>query len=409
MRARRDERVHQDAADPLSFLREEFALPDGVIYLAGNSLGALPRSVPGRVGDVLEKEWGEGLVGSWNTAGWWEAPRRIGARIASLVGAEPAEVVVGDGTSANLFKAVVAAMRLRPGRRAVLGERDNFPTDLYITDGATELLGVEHRRVEPTVEGIRSALAEGDIGAVLLSHVDYRTGELRDMCGLTALVQEHDAVMVWDVCHSVGAVPLELSRCNVDFAVGCTYKYLNGGPGAPAFTYVAARHHGTARQPLTGWHGHAAPFSAADSYQPAPGASAFLSGSQPIVADAALEASVELWERVDQLALRAKSLALTDLFIEGAREAGFDVLTPLDHDHRGSQVALRHPHAFSIVRALAARGIVGDFREPDVLRFGFAALYLRYVDVHDAAAALHDVVRSEAWRDERFQVRSTVT
>ncbi|QVQ52023.1 kynureninase [Spiractinospora alimapuensis] len=409
MSAQRDECVRRDAADPLSSLREEFVLPDGVIYLAGNSLGALPRSVPGRVGDVLEKEWGQGLVGSWNAAGWWEAPRRIGARVASLVGAEPAEVVVGDGTSANLFKAVVAGMRLRPDRRAVVGERGNFPTDLYITDGASELLGVEHRRVDPTVEGITSALAEGDVGAVLLSHVDYRTGTLRDMRALTALVQEHDAVMIWDLCHSVGAVPLELSRCNVDFAVGCTYKYLNAGPGAPAFTYVATRHHGTARQPLTGWHGHAAPFSAADAYHPAPGASAFLSGSQPIVADAALEASLEVWEQVDQSALRAKSLALTDIFIEGARAAGFEVLTPLDHAHRGSQVALRHPHAYPIVRALAARGIVGDFREPDVLRFGFAALYLRHVDAYDAASVLGEVVRSEEWREERFQARSTVT
>lgn len=399
-----------DAADPLAGFRDEFTLPSGVIYLNGNSLGALPKAVPDRVAAVVEREWGQGLVRSWNEAGWWDKPRTLGALAAPLVGAAPEEVVVGDGTSTNLFKTLVAALRLNPSRRVVVGERGNFPTDLYITDGAAELFGgIEHRRLDANPAEFAAALEGGDVAAALLSHVDYRTGELRDMAGMTELAHRHGALMIWDLCHSAGALPVELSACGVDFAVGCTYKYLNAGPGAPAFTYVARRHHATARQPLTGWHGHAAPFSGDDDYVPAAGASRFLSGSQPIVANAALEASLELWARVDLGLLREKSLALTDLFIEVAEPAGLDLLTPAEHRSRGSQVALRHPDGYPIVRALAERGVIGDYREPGILRFGFAPLYLRYVDAFDAAAALVDVVRTEEWRDTRFAQRLTVT
>ncbi|PSK96475.1 kynureninase [Murinocardiopsis flavida] len=400
----------RDAADPLAGLRAEFTLPEGIVYLDGNSLGALPKAAPGRVADLVERQWGHHLIASWNDAGWWDKPRALGAKIAPLVGAWPDEVVVGDGTSVNLFKTLVAALRLNPGRDVVVGEAGNFPTDLYMTQGAAELCGARERRVDRAdAAAIRAALEPGDAAVLLLSHVDYRTGELRDMAGITRLAHEHGALVVWDLCHSVGALPVELNACGVDFAVGCTYKYLNGGPGAPAFTFAAERHHAAARQPLTGWHGHARPFDFTAEYAPAEGVSRFLSGSQPLVADAALEAGLDVFAGVDMALLRAKSLELGDLFIAVTERAGLGLLTPREHERRGSQVALRHPDGYAMVRALAARGVVGDFRDPDVLRFGFTPLYLRYVDVFDAASALVAVVESGEWRDPAFAERAQVT
>ncbi|SJZ60966.1 Kynureninase [Marinactinospora thermotolerans DSM 45154] len=399
-----------DAADPLAPRRADFLLPEGVIYLDGNSLGALPRAVPGRVAHLIEQEWGRGLVRSWNDAGWWDQPRALAAMLAPLVGAASDEVVVGDGTSANLFKTLVAALRLNPDRRVVVAEAGAFPTDLYIAQGVAELFdGVRLRLVGPGGEELAEALRPGDVGAVLLGHVDYRTGELRDMAAETRLAHDHGALAVWDLCHSVGALPVELSACGADFAVGCTYKYLNAGPGAPAFTYVAARHHARARQPLTGWHGHARPFDFTGDYEPAAGASCFLSGSQPLVAAAAVEAALQVWRGVDLALVRAKSLALTDLFLELTRPAGLEVVTPLEHARRGSQVSLRHPDGYAMVQALIERGIIGDFRAPDILRFGFTPLYLRHVDVFDAATALVEVVRGGEWRDPRFARRAQVT
>ncbi|TDQ52386.1 kynureninase [Actinorugispora endophytica] len=406
----RDDCAERDAADPLARFRDEFALPDGIVYLDGNSLGALPRATPGRVADVVEREWGRHLVASWNDAGWWDKPRTLGAALAPLVGAGADEVVVGDGTSANLFKTLVAALRLNPGRRVVVGEEGNFPTDLYITQGVVELFeGASTRLVGEDDAGLAAALEPGDVAVVLLSQVDYRTGALRDMAAATELAHAHGALVVWDLCHSVGALPIALSEAGADFAVGCTYKYLNAGPGAPAFTYVARRHHATARQPLTGWHGHAEPFGFTGEYVPAPGASRFLSGSQPLVAAAALEASLDIWARVDMAGVRAKSLAMTDLFLELTAGTGLEPVTPAEHARRGSQVSLRHPDGYPIVRALAERGVIGDFRAPDVLRFGFTPLYLRYVDVYDAAAALVDVLKTGEWREPRFDVRAQVT
>ncbi|MFD0773613.1 kynureninase [Streptomonospora algeriensis] len=402
--------VRRDDEDPLAAFRQEFLLPEGVIYLDGNSLGALPAAAPGRIARTVEHEWGERLIASWNDAGWWDKPRTLGAKLAPLVGAAPQEVVVGDGTSANLFKVLVAALRLNPERHVVLGEKGNFSTDLYITEGVAEIMGAVERRVEvDNRAALAGALAAGDVAVLLLSHVDYRTGALRDMAGITRLAHANGALVVWDLCHSVGALPIELADRGVDFAVGCTYKYLNAGPGAPAFVFAAQRHHAAARQPLTGWHGHARPFDFSSGYAPAEGASRFLSGSQPVVAAAALEASLDLWQRVDLRLLREKSVALTELFIELTRAAGLDLLTPRAADRRGSQVALRHPGGYAIVQALIARGVVGDFRAPDVLRFGFAPLYLGYADVFDAAAALVDVVGSGQWRDPRFAAAKAVT
>ncbi|TQN31205.1 kynureninase [Haloactinospora alba] len=405
----REECARLDARDPLARFRSEFVLPEGTIYLDGNSLGALPAATPERVAALVEQEWGQHLVRSWNDAGWWEKPRDLGAKVAPLIGAAAHEVVVGDGTSANLFKVLVAALRLNPRRRVVVGESGNFPTDLYITQGVTELMGVSERRYDPRRQSLREALAPGDAAVVLLSHVDYHTGELRDMAEITRMAHESGALVVWDLCHSVGALPVHLSECGVDFAVGCTYKYLNGGPGAPAFTYAAERHHDTARQPLSGWHGHARPFDFAGEYQPAEGATRFLSGSQPLVADAALEASLDMWLRADLGEVRAKSLAMTELFIELTAAAGFGVVTPLPAARRGSQVSLSHPDGYPVMQALIERGVIGDFRAPDVLRFGFTPLYVGYVDVFDAAACLRDVVETGVWRAPRFSRRSQVT
>ncbi|MUL42840.1 kynureninase [Streptomonospora sp. PA3] len=402
--------VRRDDEDPLGSFRGRFLLPEGLVYLDGNSLGALPAQTPGRIAQTVEHEWGRRLIASWNEAGWWEKPRTLGARLAPLVGAAPHEVVVGDGTSANLFKTLVAALRLNPGRDVVLGEAGNFPTDLYITEGVTEIMGAVERRVDADNRAaLAGALAAGDVAVALLSHVDYRTGALRDMAEITRLAHANGALVVWDLCHSVGALPVRLADCGADFAVGCTYKYLNAGPGAPAFIFAAARHHAAARQPLTGWHGHARPFDFADGYAPAEGASRFLSGSQPVVAAAALDASLELWQEVDLDLLRAKSLALTELFIELTEPAGLELATPRAAERRGSQVSLRHPQGYAMVQALIERGVVGDFRAPDILRFGFAPLYLRYADVFDAATALVDVVHSGEWRDPRFAVARAVT
>ncbi|MGQ4266416.1 kynureninase [Nocardiopsis changdeensis] len=407
----RQECAALDAADPLAPLRDEFVLPAGVIYLDGNSLGALPRSTPGRVADMIEREWGQDLIRSWNDAGWWDKPRTLGAKVAPLVGADPDEVIVGDGTSANLFKCVIAALRMSD-RSVVLGEAGNFPTDLYVAEGAVSLAGAVQRRVDPDGPDLERELAAGDVAVLLLSHVDYRTGTLRDMPGITRLAHEHGALVIWDLCHSVGAVPVELSASGADFAVGCTYKYLNAGPGAPAFLYAARRHHAAADQPLSGWHGHARPFDFTGDYEPAPGVSRFLSGSQPLVADAALEASLDVWARADLALVRAKSLAMTDLFLARAAEAGISSVTPAEHTRRGSQVALVEPEegaGYPIVQALIARGVIGDFRAPDVMRFGFTPLYLRYTDVWDATEALHEVVRTGEWREERFARRGQVT
>ncbi|MER6361416.1 kynureninase [Kitasatospora sp. NPDC001527] len=405
----REECAALDAADPLAAFRGEFALPPGVIYLDGNSLGALPVRTPERVRAVVEQEWGRELIRSWNDAGWFEQPYRLGRRIAPLVGAAPQELVVCDTTSVNLFKVLAAALRLRPGRCAVLGDRAAFPTDLYIAEGVTGL-----------VPGTRSVLIDpaeldehldGDVAAVVLSHVDYRTGELLDMPGITARVRAAGALMIWDVCHSVGALPVELTASGADFAIGCTYKYLNGGPGAPAFLYVAERHLAAGPpQPLSGWFGHARPFAFEPGYEPKEGIGRFLTSSPSLLGQAALEASLDVWERADRAAVRAKSLALTDLFIALVEDLdGVEVATPREHARRGSQVALRHADGYPVVQALIARGVIGDFRAPDLMRFGFTPLYLSHTEVWDAARHLAQVLESGEWKDGRFARRGEVT
>lgn len=392
-----------DAADPLAPWRERFVLPSGLVYLDGNSLGALPRAVIERVRSTIEEEWGEGLIGSWNAAGWWDKPFALGRLVAPLIGTRDDEVVVGDSTSVNLFKVVMAAARLRPGRRTIVSDPDGFPTDLYMIDSAAELLGgYEHRLARPGEGELERAL-DDSVAVVVLGHVDYRTALLHDMAGLTATAHRAGALAVWDLCHSAGAVPVALNASEVDFAVGCTYKYLNGGPGSPAFVFAATRHLADARQPLPGWHGHARPFALERHYDPAPGIARFACGTPPLVSYAALEASLELWDGVQMDVVVDKSRRLSGLLIELVERCcdgrGVELASPCDPARRGSHLAFRHPHAHPIVRALAEHGVLADFREPDLIRFGLAPLYLRYADMWDAAERLARVLAAAPWTD----------
>jgi kynureninase len=387
-------------------------LPKGVIYLDGNSLGPLPRATVAVVEDVVRRQWGDDLITSWNKHGWVDLPQRLGAKIARLLGAGPHEVVVADSISVNLFKLLTAALRLRPGRRVVVSERGNFPTDLYVAQGLEDLLGgrVELRLVD-TAE--LAAALDQDTALLMLTHVDYRTGRMHDMATLTDAAHAAGALALWDLAHSAGAVPVDLAAAGVDLAVGCGYKYLNGGPGAPAFLYVAERWQAAVRQPLTGWFGHARPFAFEEAYRPAAGITRFLAGTPPILSMAALEAGVDMFLEVDRDALRSKSVALTDTFIglidEHCADWDFALMTPRDAATRGSQVSLCHAEGYAIMQALIARGVIGDFRAPDLLRFGFAPLYVRFVDVWDTVQTLVAVMAERAWDQPQFKQRAAVT
>ncbi|MFI7453777.1 kynureninase [Nonomuraea sp. NPDC049714] len=388
-----------DAEDPLRHFRHEFTLPEGVIYLVGNSLGALPKRTPERVRQAVEDEWGARLVGGWNSAGWYDQPLTVGDRIAPLIGAGPGQVVAGNTTSIAIHQAVAAALRLRPGRRVIVSDARNFPTDHYMVEGLAGALGGHEIR----------DFAAGrfdDAAVVLLSEVDYRTGERHDVPEVTARVHAAGALMIWDVCHSVGALQVDVSAA--DFAVGCTYKYLNAGPGAPAFLYVNPRHHAGAENVLSGWHSHAEPFAFEAHYRPAEGIRRFAVSTPHVLSFAALEAALDVWERVPLDLLRAKSVALGALLVDLVGDA-LELASPADPDRRGSHVSFRHPDGYPVMRALIDRGVHGDFRAPDALRFGLAPLYTRYVDVYDAAVTLREVLDKELWRDERYTRRLAVT
>lgn len=405
-----DARV-MDAADPLHDRRALFALPDGVIYLDGNSLGAMPAATPARVAETVVAEWGRDLITSWNAHGWIDAPRRLGAAIARLVGAREDEVIVADSTSANLFKLLAAACAARPGRTTILSEPGNFPTDLYVADGVARML--PGRRVRTAaVDDIASAI-DADTAVVMLTHVHYKTGRRLDMAAITAAAHARGALMLWDLSHSVGAVELDLAGCDVDLAVGCGYKYLNGGPGAPAFLHVARRLHGELRSPLSGWMGHGEPFAFRDDYAPAEGMARFLCGTPPILAMAALERGIATFDGVTMRQVAAKSRGLIDLFVAEVERRGLDteltLLSPRDAGSRGSHVSYAHRDAHAVCQALIARGVIGDFRAPDAVRFGFTPLYLGYADVWRAVEILADVLATGAWRDERYRVRAAVT
>ena len=423
-----------DAADPLAPLRQQFSLPEGLIYLDGNSLGVLPRATASRVQQVITQQWGQGLIGSWNSAGWMAQPQAVGDKIARLIGAAPGEVVVTDSTSVNLYKALAVALALvvtdhpahsgasvqAPRRRRIVSERDNFPTDLYIADSLARQHGFELVLVD---QADIAAQLDDRLAVLLLTHVNYRTGRMHDMAGLTRAAQAAGGLVLWDLAHSAGAVPVDLNGAGADFAVGCGYKYLNGGPGAPAFLWLHTRHATRMDaqglwQPLSGWLGHAAPFEFSPSYRPASGVARFICGTPPVIALAALDCGVDTLLAAEPLggvaALRAKSLALGELFMRLVQQRcaghGLTVVTPNEAGLRGSQVSLqRDDGAFEIVQALIHRGVVGDYRDPGVLRFGFTPLYLSYAEVWDAVDHLRQVLASGEWREARFAQRAAVT
>lgn len=409
--------IAADAADPMRALKDQFILPEGVIYLDGNSLGARPRTSLAVATRVLEQEWGTGLIRSWNTAGWFELPGRLGNKLAALIGAGQDEVVMTDSTSLNLFKCLAAALRIQkaadPARKVILTERDNFPTDIYMAEGIVDFLdqGYSVRLIDDELT-LTDALGP-DVAVVALSHVNYRTGNMWDMAATTTQVHDAGALVVWDLAHAAGAVPVDLVGTNADFAVGCTYKYLNGGPGSPAFIWVNALHQDRFWQPLSGWWGHARPFAMEDSYEPATGIGRFLCGTQPILSMALVECGLDISLSTDMAALHAKSLALTDLFISlvDARRGNhpLELITPLDHAHRGSHVSFKHPEGYAIMAALIARGIIGDYREPHVLRFGVTPLYVGFTDIFDAVEALFDILDNRLWDAPQFRERLAVT
>jgi len=401
-----------DRRDPLRAVRDEFEIPAGIIYLDGNSLGALARPVAERVRAVLTREWGRDLVRAWVSAGWIDLPRRVGSKIAPLVGGASDEVVAADSTSVNLFKCIVAAADINRPRSMIVTERGEFPTDVYVAEGVEQVTDgrLRHRLCEP--EDLATSI-DGDTAAVVLSHVHYRSAQVRDMAALTAKAHAVGALTIWDLSHSAGAIRVDLNAAGADFAVGCGYKYLNGGPGAPAFLFAARRHHAAMRSPLTGWLGHAAPFGFEDGYRPAPGVGRFICGTPGVLGMSALEASIDLLGGLDIADIERKGRQLGQLFIALVERRcaglGLTLASPRDSAERGCHVAFRHPHGYSIMRALIERGVIGDFREPDALRFGLAPLYLRYRDVQDAVEILHGVLSNRTWQDARFAERQSVT
>jgi kynureninase len=404
----RDEARALDAGDPLRAFRERFHLPEGVIYLDGNSLGALPKAAVARQQEVLAGEWGRSLIRSWNEHDWIGAPQRIGARIAPLIGAKPHEVIVADSVTVNIFKLLTAAAALAPERKTILSEAGNFHTDLHVASGAADLLGMKLRVAE------RSELDEAigpDTNLLLLTHVHYKAGFRFDMAEVTARAKAVGATTLWDLSHSVGAVPLHLNRDGAELAVGCGYKYLNGGPGAPAFLYVAEHLQERLRPALRGWMGHAAPFAFTDHYEPAPGISRFLAGTPPMLSLLALESGVDSFAGTDMETIWAKSVALFDLFARLAEERcpELQCISPREPERRGSHISFRHAHAFEICQALIADGVIGDFRAPDVIRFGLTPLYLGYEDVVEAVERMAAILDSGRWREPRFAVRGKVT
>ncbi|HZJ08033.1 MAG TPA: kynureninase [Nocardioidaceae bacterium] len=399
----------RDETSALRGLRDQFLVPEGVVYLDGNSLGAMPRTVPERISRAVTEEWGGGLISSWNSADWINLSRRVAGKIATIIGVGGADVHVGDSTSVTLFKTMVAACRMRPERGTIVMETSTFPTDGYVAAGVASLLGLELRWCDPSQP---AASLDEDVALLALTHVDFRTGAMFDMGSVTRAAHEAGALMLWDLCHSAGAVSVELSEHGVDFAVGCSYKYLNGGPGSPAYVYVAPQHQRGLDQPITGWMGHARPFDMEREYVPVDGVGRMASGTPPVLALTALDAALDVFGGIDHPTLRAASLSLTDYFIDLVDARLGDqlaVITPREHARRGSQVSLRHEHAYGVVQALIERGVVGDFRSPDVARFGFAPCYVSHVDVYDAVDHLVSVMAREEFARPSYAIRNAVT
>jgi kynureninase len=408
----RDACVARDAVDPLRGFRDRFVLPEGLIYLDGNSLGPMPRTAAHILNHTIEQEWGHDLIKSWNSAGWFDMPVRLGDRVGALIGAAPGQTVVCDTTSINLYKAIHAAIGLRPGRDVIIAEEESFPTDLYIIEGAMKSAGRPMRRRLIGADGPSlEALLDRNVAVAVLSHVNYRTGALLDLPAITRQLHDAGALVIWDLCHSGGVVEIGFDEHAVDFAVGCTYKYLNGGPGSPAFISVAKPHQAAAQNPLSGWWGHAAPFAFDRDFRPDQGIKRFICGTQPIVSLRGVEVALDAMADVEVAALRQKSLALTELFMARvtALLPGLDIVTPREPSLRGSQVGISFDKGYAVVQAMIARGAIGDFRAPDLMRFGFAPLYVRFADVWDAAEILAACIDAEVWRDPRFNQRLGVT
>jgi len=398
-----------DAADPLAFARERFELPDGIIYLDGNSLGALPKAAPAALAETAERQWGANLIASWNTHGWIDWPTRIAGKLAPIVGAKPNELLVADSTSVCLFKLLAAAVGARPGRTAILTQQHNFPTDLYIAQGLADLLGLTLKSV-PTEEVLRSI--NEDTAVVTLTHVDYRSAAFYNMRAVNHAAHAAGALVVWDLSHSAGAIEIDLDGTSSDLAVGCGYKYLNGGPGAPAFLYVAERLQEQLQSSLPGWMGHAEPFAFVDDYRPAEGIVKYLTGTPSILALAALEAGLDTFDGIAMSDVAEKSRQLSQLFIDEVEaRCGGEVrlASPRDPAARGSHVVFAHPQGYAVMQALIARGIVGDFRAPDLMRFGFAPLYNRFEEIVGAAEILAEVLDTREWDQPRFKARARVT
>lgn len=410
---RRDEAARLDSQDPLRAMRDAFALPQDRVYLDGNSLGALPRCVAERVHEVVEQQWGQDLITSWNVHEWVNLPLSVGEKIAPLIGAAPGQVVCCDSISVNLFKLLATALGLRPSRRVVLTCAGDFPTDGYMGQGLQSLLGAERCEMRAVDVGDLADALDETVAVLMMTEVDFRSGRRHDMSALTAAAHACGALVLWDLAHSAGAVPVNLDACGVDMAVGCGYKFLNGGPGAPAFLYLAQRHHNEVTQPLSGWFGHAAPFAFDPDYRAAPGISAYLAGTPGVIGMQALDAALDLFARLEPETLRQKSLALTGFFMEGVAAdpalAAMQVLTPAEDARRGSQVSLRHPEAHAIAQCLIAEGVIVDFRDPDIVRFGFAPLYNSFTDAAIALQYLAKVLSTRAYADERYRRRAQVT
>ena len=409
--------IQADQKDNLAHFKTQFHIPEGVIYLDGNSLGVMPKTAVARSQEVIHNEWSEGLIRSWNTANWFDLPTRLGNKLAQLLGAQEHELVVTDTTSLNIFKTLAAAVKIQsvahPTRRVIVSERDSFPTDLYMIQGLMDLLqqGYELRLFDENLS-LEDALTD-DVAVVLLSHVNYRTGALMDMKAVTTKAHQHGILTIWDLAHSAGAVAVDLTGADADFAVGCTYKYLNGGPGSPAFIWVSSKHQNQAWQPLSGWWGHAQPFKMEESYRPASGIRRFLCGTQPIVSMSLIECGLDIALAANMNDVRQKSLALTDLFIalvaQRCSQHGLELITPQNHAERGSHASFRHPQGFAITQALIASGVIGDYREPEVMRFGITPLYLSYLDIWNAVDILADILDSGSWDKPEFHQRAAVT
>ncbi len=408
----RDFFLDLDSRDKLASFRDEFCLPEGMIYLDGNSLGAMPLSAKKRVADVVEREWGQDLITSWNKNSWFHLAEKLGDKIARLIGAGLGEVMTCDATGLNLYKLLSMALDMRPDRKVIVMEGSNFPTDNYMAQGLIKQLGRGHQIRFIEKEDIMDAITE-DVAVVSLTQVHYKTGHLLDMKAITEKAHEAGALVIWDLCHSAGALPVDLNGCNADFALGCGYKYINGGPGAPAFIFVAMRHQGNATQPLTGWWGHEAPFAFEQDYRPANNIRQMLTGTQPILSLAVLECGIDILCRADMVEIHEKSMNLCDYFIDLVKAYcaghGFSLATPRRRDERGSQVSFSHEQGFAIMQALIAAKVVGDFRAPDIIRFGFTPLYTRFVDVWDAVMRLKNIMENDLWQKPEYNQLTDVT